>query len=614
MKKRYMMVAFSLALVLGGCGSNAKTNELTLAEDSEQMMDTMQDENEIVEAAAEETVFEGEPVFLFDNEMKSAVCINPNGELIDTLDISDYTNEYMGKAILTINGDDVYHYFYSEDFAGYVIGVTSLSTGEETELMESPDFMYADIYDNMFVVSEYNYPDAQLTEVFFDLNTHEKMSVPNNYCELLAGYSLVRNYDRVESCLERLLDERGVIIVSKDKTYYTFDGESIEELIVWDNGGTVKYYNDDCLIYTKSTDDDYIDDELYMYSIKTGEDKLISDEFSTYLKEENGYIYWTSVDDTDYGRDEYTLYRYGFEEAKVEKLMSEKKTPGHQMSPIVEGFTIDNDRIYYLGGAEDGVLWKMYDIASGQTIDTQAYAKVDEYTGLGSVAYENKVRKCDECGEPLYKCYEEYFVFNDSVMSAEAKDKINNALKAKADEVFKSANEDEMYSGDDYGDGCEYHGQIYSLETSENYVESVYLIGENYVTVNTSGYWYGGGAHGYPLKGNYLFDITTGEKVDIGDLFTGDEWVLKDIVASATKADYEKTNEDGYKYFAESAQTCYQQAYDYIGFGYFPAQWNADGVTIMYPPYEMGSFASGYICIDISYETLGIRDKMLGGN
>ena len=33
----------------------------------------------------------------------------------------------------------------------------------------------------------------------------------------------------------------------------------------------------------------------------------------------------------------------------------------------------------------------------------------------------------------------------------------------------------------------------------------------------------------------------------------------------------------------------------------------ADGIEVEYPPYYMGPYASGYICVFISYEELGIN-------
>ena len=52
----------------------------------------------------------------------------------------------------------------------------------------------------------------------------------------------------------------------------------------------------------------------------------------------------------------------------------------------------------------------------------------------------------------------------------------------------------------------------------DNELSRVEVLGADYLTVDYSGYEYTGGAHGYPYRSHYLFDLTTGEEKTLADL------------------------------------------------------------------------------------------------
>lgn len=615
MKKRYLATTFLLAIALSGCG---KTTTVEMPDDTEtnssEVYAEYVDNNEQSADMSEYEDKDSKEILLYSQEIDQAVYVNGEGELINKIDISNYS-DYENDVLVKIYGNRIFYYNYSTDEQLWTIFVEDISSGSRQEMFVFDDFKYMDFYEDKMVIVHNDNTGEACYETYYDPDTYEEITEGGMDFTVIAGYSPVTRFDD-KLCLEKMLANRGMLVLFKEDQFYKFDGETITAFETPEGVGKydVTYSAGDCLVYPASSASGRYNDELHIYNIETNVDEKISSNLGNFLMGDGKDIYWTEIDDTDYGRDEYTLIEYNLENETLNKLFSEKKLPGRECKPIASGFAKEEDDIYFIGNDSTGTIWKKYNKANCEISNVGEYLTEYAFDEFGTVEYENNTLRCPDCNEPLYKMYDEYFVLNDKLVKGEIKDKINEQLKSKAVQAIDSMEANAMYLGDEYGDGCEYHGTTFNMETSEDRITEVYPIGTNYVAINKSGYWYGGGAHGMPTVACYVYDLTTGEEIEIRDVFTGEESELKDIVATATMADFDSTEGDYGYYFPTESQECYQMAYDLISFEYFPAKWNKDGITVMYPPYEMGPFASGYICVDISYETLGIKDKMIGAN
>jgi hypothetical protein len=250
---------------------------------------------------------------------------------------------------------------------------------------------------------------------------------------------------------------------------------------------------------------------------------------------------------------------------------------------------------------DDGDGLNVYD--TGCTIE-----EIDIYD-YGTVDYDSESYECPYCGVPLYQKYAECMVI-DSSISPKA-DVINAFLREKM-EFFMEPDEALGFPNVVDDSECDYHKESpwQCRVTDDLNVGGVHLIGDHYMTVDMSGYWYGGGAHGYPNRNQYLFDLNTGENLELTDFYTGTEEEFKKLVAEKTKEDFLSYSYDDSPYFSEDAGEIYDQAYEEASFETSNIEFTEDGIILIYPPYDMGSYAAGYIEIFISYKELLGRDSL----
>jgi len=206
------------------------------------------------------------------------------------------------------------------------------------------------------------------------------------------------------------------------------------------------------------------------------------------------------------------------------------------------------------------------------------------------------------------------------LMSEVAMEKINGHFlliheEDKATIVRYAADEREFlaaikseWSAEDYEDfvnsgafGCySFRGFVLSLASvrEERLVNSIIMFNN-----------YGGGAHGYYGFGCMVFSAETGEHVTLGDLFVVDEETyIRRVCAEVRKALQGDEQLMWNFYFSvddasdEDAQNelAYENYKDDIG----AFALDAEGITIMFNPYDIGSFADGAIWVKIPYECL----------
>ncbi|MBQ2100837.1 MAG: DUF3298 domain-containing protein, partial [Lachnospiraceae bacterium] len=85
----------------------------------------------------------------------------------------------------------------------------------------------------------------------------------------------------------------------------------------------------------------------------------------------------------------------------------------------------------------------------------------------------------------------------------------------------------------------------------------------------------------------------------------------KKLVATKTQADFLSYDEDMNPYYGgEDADSIYQKAYEYASLDASLITFEETGIYVIYSPYDMGPYASGFINIFISYEELLGRTQL----
>lgn len=326
-----------------------------------------------------------------------------------------------------------------------------------------------------------------------------------------------------------------------------------------------------------------------------------------FLDGNDEYMYYYYCDSTGYNYNiaNYYVKRYNIATGESEDLYECEGLPGREsyyMTPGVSGFKLVDSKAYYAyySGADAKVFECSIDDKS--TKETDAVLHHYDVFDYADVEYvEENTDYPGHEGVTCYYFYDEKVKIKSSVKNA---DKINAALEKNDNSLAESAqaSKEDMLQ-EEYYDDWHYYSAL------ERRIEGIKQIGSRYLLVNFDNYWYAGGAHGMNDKECSLFDLETGDKVTAKDLSSLTEDEFKKAVAEATIEDWK--NDDSYKYFNSycdnpgSEADFYQELYNNASFDMLMT-WNDKGIIIMYPPYQYGSYATGYICISIPYEKVGI--------
>ncbi len=412
-------------------------------------------------------------------------------------------------------------------------------------------------------------------------------------------------------CFAHVLDEVGWVLVMKDGEYgkVTADGQFTSIKPLWEDGYPYVATYDDNYIYFTCWNSDSNAHILYYYDVGRERARALTlpDEEVTVLGYLDGAVYYSIQTTETYGYPHNTIYSYRGGEARSEKMYEADSVPGAHFGPGIEGFRIIGDRIYYIAFDDGSLEWVSTDARTPDEAYKSTGCIEEEINAFkyGDVESSSEESKCPYCGTTLFRYYAENFVLDDS-FSPNA-DKITDFLRKRRDEFFGGMESSDYAPVDD--SDCEYHLEypVQNCITDDQNVGNVEMLADGkYLVVSMSGYWYGGGAHGYPSREQYLFDIAGGEQITIGDLYKGTEEEYKRIVAEATKEDFLSYTYENSPYFSNDSNEVYNQAYDEASFDNPNIEFDEEGVTVFYPPYDMGSYAAGYIDVKIPYDRLNI--------
>lgn len=618
-RKNGCKVLFLAACVVGGlltgCGKDGNQNvnepnnaaQIGSEKEDRELTDQQSGDDTITDAQAGQNQ-DSEIYGLLSYQYPSLTFVNESGEVVSKNDFPD-----VNKSIACSEGNTVFLCSYDYDEETYEstseISAYHVDTGEEKVLFRGKSYQYCGVYNDVLYIVTGGY-DEPYEEYRIDLATGETLEYDNSFFEGMSGYMLWNGYNSGEVIAEQL-DLYGFTVVSKENEYFQYDGINLTKLNLLENVNYVRDFDQNAVIMTVADEKTYKENQLYVFQISNQSSIPVTDNMEVYLGYDNGYLYYSEMNQEIYGREEYLIYEYHVEDKQKKLVAKVQKHPGMEdYLPGVTGFQLKGDYAYFI--ADDGVTTGWYragvrEKLDGNAVDIGASLKEYDLLKYGTVECLSHTEYCPNCNLPVLQYYEEYFQVAESV-SKEA-DKINQFLYNEATKNY-DAQVEESGNREYYPEECEYHGTYMGLETSDYEVVKIGFIGSDYMTIDMSGYWYGGGAHGMPMQNQYLMNIITGESVTIKDLFPGTEDELKTIVAQKTKEDFLTYDEGGSPYFAADADGVYADAYEYIGFDSFYASFGEEELIIEYPPYLMGSYAAGYIEVPISYAELGIKEAL----
>lgn len=518
-----------------------------------------------------------------------------------------------------LNGDYI---FYQDDYDGElpdgdlnscVYKAYNYKTGKTTDLVTAQWGGFIDFYEGKIILTVRNWYAGQFREYWYDPETLTELESDSSFWDNFDDDYMIERMTFNTSylgakCAERMLDETGYIKVKKQSNYYNYNGKDFNlftEFPTEDSDNqTVINYDDECILYSCYDEYDYDKRRLVCINLNTNAREVVSAAFNTCLGVQGSVTYFTESGEGLYGQESVTIYSYDLNTSMKEKVVTITKKPGDGDTYYPGSETVINGSTFYTYTAfEDGYEWAM--VKDGKLepmgLDKQEF----KWKQYGKIAAESSTQLCKLCGEPVFQCYYEYPVI-DSSLSPKAAE-LNKLFKERAEGYAESReewNENDSSSPQDCEDLG--HGRYYGKITYDETINKLSVNGD-YLIVDSDGYWYGGGAHGMPYMESALFNLKDGTEVTIKDIFPGTEEDLKRIVAEKTKEDFLSYSDEERPYeWDEDGDAVYQHAYEYISFANFPVTYDEGKLWIDYPPYEMSSYAAGFISVPISYEDLGI--------
>ena len=429
---------------------------------------------------------------------------------------------------------------------------------------------------------------------------------------------------------------RTYMLNSENGHIFAFD-EKGELLSEFDPGDPDIYsgdYYDDKYVFVEKEGSSMArpgDYSFVRYDVKTGGRTVICEGSRENIRFDivdikDGYIYYLTEekyeDESVKSRSYYRAPEEGFDYAKDkgEFLVTIPEYCGVTSSYLgkeFNAFSVKGNYVWYLRffdtvkeGHRGDVAWQCVNVldpsAPGSTITFDAVEEHKTFADYGHVEKETEARK-----EGDYRYFTgsmEWFTFHDEIphsaeMNKEIKD-IYERFKDYYDHVAKTAHQDVFDNG--YYDLNDENGwtPTYSYDQSFSGITEV---GSHYLNLFLSDYNFSGGAHGMPGEYNYLFDKDTGALVTMRDIYKGDEESFKEIVIKYSLDDWKKGNNGYYEEYDPDREGEMRQTFAEYASIDMEMHFNNDSVSVVYQPYCVGPYASGFIEVKIPYEELGIN-------
>jgi hypothetical protein len=534
-------------------------------------------------------------------------------------------------AVMSAMGDGtfyVYRYEMLDGRYGYQVYAINAKSLEVVPLWTSPEGWWLDsidYYQGKVYVTTASDGEGKKELIFvkdknaftFSSDQNQNMQLIQSMQDFNLTLSSVNLGNRYGCCsISRVLDEAGYVIGSLDNQYYKLGKDGLISVIPGMSDYVyIQGYDRDGVVYSKF-DNDAMTNDLYGVNLKTGENLLIAKGEKGSNKELLGYVngkaYYYSSKENPFVLKTNTIYQFDFDIGESKMLYQKDSIPGAtDIQPGIQSFQLVDGKIYVVMLQGTELHWMKVDPdASDVTFQDQNLVVGEKNLfKYGSVVTDSYVLDCPFCGIPLETYYGEEFQLN-AKYSAYADD-INSKLARELHDLVKR-NQEEFEKTELTDESCEDHQEnptIWGM-TMENEVGDIAILSDRYLTIGYSGYWYGGGVHGMPSAYQRIFDLKTGEEVNLSIFYNKSEESFKKLVAEKTKEDFLSYEEGSTPYFAETAEQVYQDAYDYAKLYSSNVFFEEEGIRFLYSPYDMGPYASGFISIFISYQELLGRDSL----
>lgn len=637
MKKRLCLIAMTIGCLAmaAACGKEAEeaTAAATPAEETAETLEAqeiMEEDSDIQEESGEKSLLTGyysDEIILVDEEgglesldWKKLVKESSIGEGISLEELTPVTY-FKGLIIAT-------HFDYT-DYT-YHVDIFNPKNGAYSSLMTEGGYVSSiDSFEGKLYISREDYYEAdnsKKVEEIYDIDDYASATLRQEDSSNIDAF-LSSNRDLTlmtfkhgatraycDRSYTRLLEENG-FIVAKDNDNNWFllypDGNRTE--IEGMKGKDSFFYGNDSehLFYGNYAEEHTAKETLHSYNLSTGEDMVIIDTADTVFGLTDNVFYYAVDYSDEFENPDNHVFEYNQWDETTTELYSAKKQAG--MSEITMGITdaaFINGDIYYPDSNGKTIDWFRCSASEDgfRNEDTGIVISEMEFVKYGTITGKGKNWICDKCNQLYAGYYSEKFTLNGNAdingLTDASRKKINEFLT----EEDKNANENFYINSASVLEGdCERHlEEAPYAETDDRTVDRVFMVGSNILAVNMGGYWYTGGAHGYPKRSQYLFDVKSGEKVTFEELYKGGELVFKEAVAAAAVELCKKEGENSpfYSDYIEDTDKLHSEIVEYVTVDSTNIFLSDEGVIYAFPPYEFGPYASSYIEILIPFDKL----------
>ena len=616
MKKKLisLLLAMTLTLSLAGCEKAASVSDSASAQEGSTSAETGASTSELEEKGDDLSGAEA------DNYPVTALYnINIENSTVYLVKGEEYIGSFEApKEAYPDNcffyGDYLFYSSYEADAADeskYAYRAFNYKTGEDKVLTHGDWGGFYDFYNGKIVLTVKNFNKGEYVELYYDPTTLEKVDNPSKFWESLPYYT-ENTFQSMQyataggrKCASRIMDEVGYIRINRGFDYFNFDGEALNKFDELKEGydySYIEYYDDKTVVYIARK---YIEGNsvLRCLNLITGQDTEICANVSSgvTMSMDRDLIYFLEDESDEFGISKQTLWVYNPKDETKNKVMTaEGHAGGGGMSPF-NNLVVSGDAIYVRNS--DGTSEDWCIIENGEFKQLNIDKKTCDWAQYGTVEYFSNSELCEFCKNPINEDYEEYFVLNESLGAGVAA--INNTLKESAKESLGKRTDNPKVSSAEECENSE-HGTPMGDMTYERRITDVKII-KDYVVINENSYWYGGGAHGMPYTFCRLFNLKTGEEVTLKDIYPGTEEDFKKAVAENIRTQYNSYTEDNTPFFMfDSADAIYDEVYDLVTFDNYTIEFDKDGLSVVFPPYELAAYANGFIYATMTYDELGI--------
>lgn len=510
---------------------------------------------------------------------------------------------------------------YGDEEADYILlALDRLGDDAEPKVLdkiESEMDVRLGYYNNTLYLADYSSYADQLVKEMDAYKIQEDGSLKRTKDELCKvidnlveqGYDICKNFEDFMTCL----NEQNILFLrNRDSSVvasFDVEGNLIREYTIEPAVSNIRS-TDGKLLLESCTGGNKI------YNLEGGSAEQIGEVGYSHkqiiLEIKDGCVYYFTSEEYAYSRSAYHFYRYDPVSGAEDLLFETKNVPGQPyVVNGVEGFTVRNDKCYFIN-YDDGCLWWFVCDLSDEDYALTRLEVVDEYRGIfdvASVGYEAKSYDCNICGDTMFEYYIETVTLSEPEIPCAGQ--INQYLQEKINSYIQEQEkyiQTELNQETDETDSDEH---IHTYETRNLWFDgttqySFGITGRDEILtcleVDIGGYEHYGGAHGYPTRERYIFDLQDGSPITFADICGISEGEFRKLAAEYTVKDYQEGNSG---YFSTDEESLYETVYDYAGFDCL-MHMNSKGVVIEYSPYFLGPYASGYIEVTIPYRDLGL--------